>query len=221
MPMPPSALTKRQNDVYEHIRAYVREHTKPPTLLEIGRALGIRSTNGVSKHLHALEQKGYIRRLPNEARGIELVDGAADAFAFDAAVPSLPLVSRTSSAAPDELRRRPKGFLYADPTLLGRADEEACLIGRAGDDGMSDDGIFKGDYLVIEEASWRRLGAESGPGVLVAVLRDDLLVARTFTYVNGRLHLHPANRSYPKETFAPRDEACHVIGPVLSVMRKL
>src|SRR5690606_1438740 len=181
----------------------------------------IRSTNGVSKHLYALEQKGYIRRLPHEARGIELVDGAADAFAFDAAVPSLPLVSRPANAAPDDLRRRPKGFLYTAPTLLRRADEEACIIRRVGHAGMSDDGISKGDYLVIEEHSWRRLGAESGPGVLVAVLRDELLVARRFLYVNGRLHLQPANRSYPKETFAPRDEACHIIGPVLSVMRKL
>lgn len=215
--MPPAALTKRQNDVYEHIRAYVRERGKPPTLHEIGRALSIRSTNGVSKHLRALEQKGYIRRLPNEARGIELVDAGTDPFAFDSDVPSLPLVSRTSSADPGTLRRRPRGFLYVDRLFLNRADEEACLIGRAGDDGMSDLGIFKGDYLIIEERSWRRLEGET----VVAVLLGELLVARQFSYVNGRLHLRPANRSYPKETFAPRDEGCHVIGPVLSVTHPL
>lgn len=215
--MPPAALTKRQNDVYEHIRAYVRDYGKPPTLKEIGRALTIRSTNGVSKHLHALEQKGYIRRLPNEARGIELVDAGPDPFAFDTDVPSLPLVSRTHSADPDALRRRPRGYLYVDRLFIDRTDEEACLIGRAGDDGMSDLGIFKGDYLVIEERPWRRVGGEA----VVAVLLGELLVARRFSYVNGRLHLQPANRSYPKETFAPRDEDCHVIGPVLSVMRKL
>lgn len=217
--MPPRPLTKRQNDVYEHIRAYFRDHSKPPTLHEIGRALAIRSTNGVSKHLHALEQKGYIRRLPHEARGIELVDAGADPFAFDAHVPSLPLVSRTDSAEPDALRRRPKGFLFTDPLLLGRADEDACLIGRAGDDGMSDLGIFKGDYLVVEEKRWRRLDGDAG--VVVAALVGDLLVVRRFTFTNGRILLQPANRSYPKESFAPRDEACHVIGPVLSVMRKL
>lgn len=217
--MPAAALTKRQNDVYEHIRAFVREQGKPPTLHELGRALGIRSTNGVSKHLHALEQKGYIRRLPNEARGIELLDAGTDPFAFDADVPSLPLVSRTNSAAPDQLRRRPRGFLYADLLFLDAADEDACLIGRAGDDGMSDLGIFKGDYLVIEERRWRRLDRDAG--LVVAALTGDLLVARRFTYINGKIHLQPANRSYPKETYAPRDEDCHVIGPILSVMRKL
>ena len=127
--MPLAVLTKRQNDVYERIRAHVREHAKPPTLHELGKALGIRTTNGVSKHLHALEQKGYIRRLPNEARGIELLDAGADSFAFDADTPSLPLVSRTNSAEPDTLRRRPKGC----PDDLARAgDGVHAGLDRAG-----------------------------------------------------------------------------------------
>jgi repressor LexA len=215
--MPPVRLTERQNRVFEHIRAYFREHSKPPTLKEIGDALSIRSTSGVSKHLHALEQKGYIRRIPNEARGIALVDAGADPYAFDAEVPSLLLVSRTDSAQPTKLRNRPKGALFTDPLFLGRADEDACLIGRAGDDGMSDVGIFKGDYLVIEEQKWRRLP----DGVVVAALVGEALVVRTFSFLNGRLHLQPANKSYTKEAYPPRDPACHVIGPVLSVMRKL
>ena len=215
--MPPVRLTERQNRVFEHIRAYFREHSKPPTLKEIGDALSIRSTNGVSKHLHALEQKGYIRRIPNEARGIALVDTGDDPFAFDAEVPSLLLVSRTDSAQPKKLRSRPRGFLYTDPLLLDRADEDACLIGRAGDDGMSDVGIFKGDYLVIEEQKWRRLS----DGAIVAALVGDALIARSFSFLNGRLHLQPANKSYTKEAYPIRSEECYVIGPVLSVMRKL
>ena len=101
--MPPARLTERQNQVYEHVRAYFREHSKPPTLKEIGDALSIRSTNGVSKHLHALEQKGYIRRLPNEARGIVLTDSAAAPAASSTPTPSSSTTAtRTaaSSAAP-------------------------------------------------------------------------------------------------------------------------
>ena len=215
--MPPVRLTERQNRVFEHIRAYFREHSKPPTLKEIGDALSIRSTNGVSKHLHALEQKGYIRRIPNEARGIALVDTGTDAFGLDAEVPSLLLVSRTDSAQPKKLRSRPKGALYTDPLFLDRADEDGCLIGRAGDDGMSDLGIFKGDYLVIEEQKWRRISE----GAVVAALVGEALLARTFNFLNGRIHLHPANKSYAKEAYPIRSEECFVIGPVLSVMRKL
>ncbi|WP_243665197.1 LexA family protein [Rhodothermus marinus] len=57
-------LTARQNEAYEFIRTYQRRHHKPPTLQEIGEALGIRSTNGVFKLLRALEKKGYLRRDP-------------------------------------------------------------------------------------------------------------------------------------------------------------
>jgi repressor LexA len=215
--MPPARLTERQNQVYEHVRVYFREHSKPPTLKELGDALSIRSTNGVSKHLRALEQKGYIRRLPNEARGIVLIDGAADAFAFDAEVPSLPLVSRTDSAHPDRLRRRPRGFLYADPLFLDDGDEDDCLFARAGDDGMSGAGIFKGDYLVVEEQRWQRLD----DGAVVAALVGDRLIVRAFAFSNGKLTLRPDNKSYSTESYGPRDAGCHVIGPVPSVMRKL
>ncbi len=215
--MPPARLTERQDQAYEFIRAYVRTRGKPPTLQEIGAALSIRSTNGVSKHLRALEQKGYIRRTPNEARGIALVDAAADPYAFDTEVPSLLLVSRTDSAHPGRLRLRPKGALFTDPLFLEAADEEKCLIGRAGDDGMSGAGILKGDYLVIEEKKWRQLD----DGVIAAVLVGESLVARTFHLSGNRFRLRPANRTYSEETFTVKDPACHVIGPIRSVMRRL
>ncbi len=215
--MPPARLTERQDKAYEFIRSYVRTEGKPPTLKEIGAALSIRSTNGVSKHLHALEQKGYIRRTPNEARGISLVDASTDPYAFDTEVPSLLLVSRTDSAHPDRLRLRPRGALFTDPRLLEHADEERCLVARAGDDGMSGAGILKGDYLVIEEANWRRLGN----GTIAAVLIGEALVARAFHMAGNRFHLRPTNRTYTEETFTIKDPDCHIIGPVRSLMRRL
>lgn len=215
--MPPARLTERQNQVYEFIRAFIRERGKPPTLQEIGRALAIRSTNGVYKLLEALERKGYITREPHAARGITLVDTGEDPFAFDEGVPSLLLVSRTSSERPASLRRRPRGALYVDPRLLGAVEEEACLIGRAGDDGMNGDGIRKGDYLVIEEVPWQALRR----GEIVAALLGEALVARRFEASAGRLRLRPADRTYSEEAFPPGSPECHVIGRVLSVMRKL
>lgn len=215
--MPPTRLTERQNQVYEFIRAYIRERGKPPTIHEIGRALAIRSTNGVHKLLKALEQKGYITREPHAARGIGLVDTGDDPFAFDEGVPSLLLVSRTSSERPDSLRRRPRGALYVDPRLLGEAEEDACLIGRAGDDGMNGAGIQKGDYLVIEEVPWQEIRS----GEVVAALVGEALIARRFDAANGRLHLRPADRTYSEEAYPPDSPECHVIGRVLSVMRKL
>ncbi|NNF59664.1 MAG: LexA family transcriptional regulator [Rhodothermaceae bacterium] len=210
-------LTERQNQVYEYIRSYVRKHSKPPTLKEIGRGLAIRSTNGVHKLVAALEKKGYITKTPNEARGIALVDTDPDAYAFDEGPPSLPLISRTRSDAPERLRLRPAGFLYTDPRLLDRTDPDECLIARAGDDGMNGDGIRKGDFLVVEETDWQGLRN----GTLVAVLFDETLVVRRFDHANGRLHFRPADRTYNEEAFAPDSPDCYVVGRVRAVMRKL
>lgn len=214
-------LTERQNQVYEYVRTYVREHRRPPTLKEIGDGLAIRSTNGVHKLVSALVQKGYLRRRPNEARGLALADVDEDPYAPSEGPPILPVVSRTSSREPDRLRRRPNGALYVDERLLkkadGAADADDCVLARAGDDGMVGDGIRKGDFLVVEETDWKRLAN----GETVAVLFGEALVARRFDFANGRLHLRPADRTYAEEVYPPGDPACHVVGRVLAIMRTL
>jgi len=210
-------LTARQNEAYEFIRAYQRRHHKPPTLQEIGEALGIRSTNGVFKLLRALEKKGYLRRDPGAARGLHLLD-SDDPFALTDEVPSLPVISRTASHEPERLRARPAGFLSVDPFFLPRGlDPDACLIGRAGDDGMSGEGIFKGDLLLIEEVPWRTLNNRE----LVACLVGELLLARRFVFANNRIHLQPANRTYLEEVFPPDDPGCYVVGRIRAVFRRL
>jgi repressor LexA len=209
-------LTQRQNEGYEFIRTFVREEGKPPTLREIGDALDISSTNGVSKLLDALEQKGYVEREPHAARGLRLVEEERDPFAMDAGAPDLPVVSRTSSSRPEELRKRPRRYLAVDPRLLREADDpDACLLGRAGDDGMNGEGIRKGDVLLIEEQRANMLDN----GDLVAFLVGEELRARRFFYANGKLHLRPADDHYTEETYPPGDSGCHPVGRVLGLFR--
>ncbi len=212
----PASLTERQNEAFEFVRRYVREHRKPPTLGEIGAALGIRSNNAVTKLVRALETKGYLGRDPHVARGIKLHE-TEDPFALGEGVPQLPIVSRTTSAQPEKLRSRPVGFLSADAFWLGGADPDACVFARAGDDGMNPDGIRKGDVVLVEEQDASALPA----GTLAAVLVGDDLKVRRFHFANGRYHLRPADRRYSEEVFAPADAGCHVIGRVLAVMRKV
>lgn len=215
--MPLSRLTERQNEAYEYIRSYMRAHRKPPTIQEIGDALGIRSTNGVFKLLRALEAKGYIQRKQHEARGIALTD-TDDPFALDQQQPNLLVISRTASDQPHLLRHRPSGYLTVDPYLLRDArDQDACLIGRAGDDGMNGAGIRKGDFVIIEEMPWRELRNGETAAFLV---REELQV-RQFHHANGRIHLRPADRTYTEETYPPDDPGCYVVGRVVGLMRKL
>ncbi|MFP4227665.1 MAG: LexA family protein [Salinivenus sp.] len=211
-------LTQRQNEAYEFIRGYMDRHRKPPTMKEIGDALGISSTNGVYKLLQTLEKKGWIEREKHAARGIQLKDEDRDPFGMGGGAPSLPVVSRTASDEPERLRERPRGTLSVDPQLLREAhDSDACLIGRAGDDGMNGAGIRKGDLLLIEELDWDAIEN----GTLVAVLVKEQLLPREYYFANRRIHLRPADRHYTEETFPPKDPGCYVIGRLLGLLRTL
>ncbi len=213
-------LTERQSAIYDFIGTFLRTHRKPPTLKEIGEAVGITSTNGVSKHLDALEAKKYIVRVRNQARSIRLTD-QADAYALDRdEVPKITVISRTSSDAPQRLRHRPEGTFVVDPYFVNRVfgnPDDRCLLARAGDDGMNGDGIRKGDFLLIEEMSWEDVRR----GDLVACLVGETLLARYFEFTNNRLHLRPADRRYTESTFAPNDAGCYIIGRIIGVMRRL
>ena len=212
-------LTQRQNEAYEFIRDYMDANRKPPTLVEIGEALGISSTNGVYKLLQALEAKGYIEREKHAARGIELVEEESDPFGFGSdGPPRLPVISPTPSDEPERLREAPRGTLRIDPRLLRKAaSPDRCLVAPAGDDGMNGAGIHKGDLLVIEERAWEDIEN----GAVTAVLVEDRLLVREFHFANDRIHLRPADRHYTEETFPPAHPGCYVIGPLLGLIRTL
>jgi len=208
-------LTQRQNEAYEFIRRYARENKMPPTLKEVGEALGISSTNGVYKLLQTLESKGYIEREKHAARGITILEDDQDPFAQSGGTPTLPLITQAVSDQPETLRSRPGGYLSVDARMLGARRPDDCLVLRVGDDGMNGDGIRKGDLLVVEEKKWTDLAN----GALVGVVVQDQLLARQFGFANGRLHLRPADRHYTEETFPPDSPRCHVIGPVVALLR--
>lgn len=224
LPLPPNRsvqkerLTQRQNEAYEFIRSYLFRHQKPPTLEEIGDGLDIASTNAVYKLLRALETKGWIDREKHEARSIQLTDEEPGQMGERARSPSLPIVSRTPSEAPERLWERPKGTLSVDARLLRRArDPDSCLVGHAGDDGMAEVGIHKGDLLLIEEVNRTEMETD----MQVAVLRQRQLLARTVQFVNDKIHLHAPSRHYTDETFHSEDGDCYLIGPVLGLIRTL
>jgi repressor LexA len=211
-------LTQRQNRAYDFIEDYIDRHQKPPTLQEIGDALDIASTNGVYKLLRKLEKKGWIEREKHKARSIQLTDQEQDQFGMGGAPPSLPIVSRTPSDQPQRLRDRPTGTLSVDYQLLRSArSPDACLLGRAGDDGMNEVGINKGDLLLVEEMDWDELEN----GVVVAALLQEQLLPRQYEFANRKIHLRPSAAHYAEETFSPKDSDCYVIGRVLGLIRTL
>jgi repressor LexA len=209
--MPPP-LTERQGQVLEYVRAHVRRHGRPPSLVEIGSALAIRSTNGVHRLVTALVQKGYLTRTPLQARGIALVDaGASDAVA------RIPLVAGASSREPASLRTRARRDVTVDPSILGGASASECLILMVADNAMADEGILAGDLIVVA----RRQPADLTAGGIVGVLYDEVAVARRLEAGAPRLVVSTGGPEPTADLIIPPDPSRLVVGPVRAVLRRL
>jgi repressor LexA len=210
-------LTARQNQIYELIRAHLRDHGQPPTIHEMCEQLGVRSTNAVFKQLKALEHKGYITRERHAARSIELTEPEDDPRQKTEAPSVLLLQDHMPGARSDALRLHVRGALTVDGHFLRDAPADACLAVRSADDGMGAFGIGKGDVLIVHQ---REVG-DLRDGYLTAVVVDGQPLARRFAYRAGRLHFDAAAKTYPSHRFLPADDGYALIGKIVAVMRRL
>lgn len=181
-------LTDRQQEILDFIRAWTKEHRYPPTLREIGRSMNIRSTNGVSDHLRALERKGYLLREDMKSRALVPVD-------FDAEEPDLseqeirldaeatPANDDSHFAVP-QLGRVAAGLLHEaiehieqtysmDPSLFQGARPTFAL--KVQGDSMISAGINNGDVLFVRKQSTARRGE-----IVVALVGDEATVKRYY-----------------------------------------
>jgi len=151
-------LTERQREVLEIIRERIEESGYPPTVREIGEAMGI-SEKGAYDHLKALEKKGYIRRHPRKTRAIEIIrtEDQEDEFVR---VPILKGIDPSMGITVDETQ--------PVISLPGDLFDKGMLFAlRVEENGMFETGIFKGDYVIIRKQD------RADPGDIVAVLTDD------------------------------------------------
>lgn len=206
-------LTSRQNQVFEFIRATLNETHRAPTMKEIGQALGIRSTNAVSKHLRALERKGYIEREESRGRTIALVKGRD--FGSTPRRWSLPVLGAVSSRYPGRLRHRIPRYLSVDELLVRGAPKEACVVMRSADDGVAKAGILRGDLVVVEERPAVLLRKRT----LAGVLFEDMPAVRYVQYERNVFTVHGMGRGTQTEQFRRDDPSFHVVGPVVAMLR--
>ena len=213
----PAQLTERQNQIYEFIRSHLKESGIPPTVDEIRDRLGLVSTSGVHKHLLALEKKGAIVRIPNVSRGLRLVGKKSSSGTVDRGVPALPIIPERAAAQPGYLRKSRGETLKVDMTLFPRADPAACVVGVVGDDGMAGEGILKEDYIVIEEAPDYHVRGDE----LIAAFVDETLVVLRVRYTSNRIEFVPMAKHYKPKSFVMGSPVYFLIGPVLTVIRRL
>jgi len=210
-------LTERQNQIYEFIRSHLHEEGIPPTVDEIRHHLGLISTSGIHKHLVALEKKDVIVRMPGVSRGLKLTGKKGRSSSRpERTAPALPIIPENAAFQPGLLRRG-RETLHVDMTLFPQANPKECIVGEAGDDGMADEGILKSDYLVIEEAGKR----PAQEGSLVAAIVEERLVARRLAFTSSRIEFRPSAKHYKSKSFVFGSSSYLIIGPILTVIRRL
>jgi repressor LexA len=196
-----SPLTSRQAEILQAIRSHIAEHGRPPSRPELARALGLASTNGVFKHLAALERKGAIGLDAGLARGIRLKDEGG-----------LPLVGRVAAGSPVLAIENVLGRYPVDPDLFRpRADYLLQVRGLS----MRDEGILDGDWLVVHRTREARSGQ-----LVVARLGDDVTVKRL--RLRGRkAELIPANPDFQTLHVDLDRQALDIEGVAVGVIRNL
>ena len=200
-------LTKRQQEIFDFIKRYSAKYGYPPTVRDIGKAVGLASSSTVHAHLANLERIGLLRRDPSKPRAIELFDRAA-AGVRSFVRPGLPLVGHVAAGQPVLAEENIEDYVQT-PTFAGGEQGEYLL--RIRGDSMKDAGIFEGDLVVVR----RQNSAEDGD-VVVALIGDEATVKRYFREVD-HIRLQPEN-----DAMQPiRSREVQVLGKVVGLMRNM
>ena len=200
-------LTGRQQEIWEFLVDYVDRHGYPPTVREIGEAVGLASPSTVHAHLANLERAGLLRRDPTKPRALELTGRES---ASVATLPKLPLLGQIAAGGPLLADENVEDELAVPETLRGD------FLLRVKGDSMVEAGILDGDIVVVRRAQDARNGE-----IVVALAGDDEsadeATVKTFYREKGRVRLQPENASL-EPIYAPHVQ---ILGKVTGVFREL
>jgi repressor LexA len=198
-------LTKRQQEIFEFIKRYSSQHGYPPTVRDIGKAIGLTSSSTVHTHLANLEKIGLLRRDPSKPRALELlVDQARKAVG-----PSgLPVVGRVAAGSPVLAEENIEEYIEVPPLAGGDSGE---YVLRVSGDSMRDAGILDGDHVVVRKQETARNGE-----IVVALVGEEATVKRYFKE-KDHIRLQPENDAH--EPIRTRD--AEILGRVVGVCRRV
>ncbi|MGI8429898.1 MAG: transcriptional repressor LexA [Solirubrobacteraceae bacterium] len=204
-------LTKRQQEIFDFIKRYSAKYGYPPTVRDIGKAVGLASSSTVHAHLANLERIGLLRRDPSKPRAIELLDRAAagvTAGVRSFVRPGLPLVGQVAAGQPVLAEENIEDYIQT-PEFAGGRDGDYLL--RVRGESMKDAGILEGDLVVVRP----RETAEEGE-IVVALVGEEATVKRFFRE-SDHVRLQPENDAM--EPIRSRD--VRVLGKVVGLMRRI
>jgi repressor LexA len=201
-------LTKRQQEIFDFIKKYSAKYGYPPTVRDIGKAVGLASSSTVHAHLANLEKVGLLRRDPTKPRAIELLDRAADAVKSVVRPSGLPLVGHVAAGQPILAEENIEDYVQV-PALAG--GEEGEYILRVRGESMVKAGILEGDFVVV------RPQETAGDGEIVVALVGEEATVKRFFKENDHVRLQPEN-----DAMQPiRSREVRVLGRVVGVFRSV
>ena len=223
-------LTRKQHELIRYIQAKLEETGVSPSFEEMKEALDLKSKSGVHRLISALEERGFIRRLPNRARALEVLkqpedvtskaplradnvvamkrpEPARPAPAND--VIEIPLHGRIAAGVPIEAMET-AAMLPVPAALLGSGEHYALEVSG---DSMVEAGILDGDYALIRRTDTARDGE-----IVVALVRGEEATLKYLRRENGRVRLDPANAAYEPQIYDPREVV--VQGKLAGLLRR-
>ena len=205
-------LTKRQQEIFDFIRKYSAKYGYPPTVRDIGKAVGLASSSTVHAHLANLEKIGLLRRDPSKPRAIELLDravgSAVESVRGMVRSDGLPVLGSVAAGQPILAEENIEDYVSV-PDIAGGSEGEYVL--RVRGDSMKDAGILEGDLVVVHSQQTARDG-----DVVVALLGEEATVKRFFREAD-HVRLQPEN-----DAMVPiRSKEVKVLGRVVGLLRSI
>lgn len=199
-------LNSRQMAILDFIKKEIRAKGYPPSVREIGEAVGLSSSSTVHGHLAQLEAKGYLRRDATKPRAIEVLDGSENVIKKE--MINVPIVGRVTAGQPILAVENIEDTF---PLPLDFVRNDDVFILTVSGDSMIEAGILDGDYILVRQQKTARNGE------IVVALMDDEATVKTFYKESDHIRLQPEN---------PRLEpilvkAVEVLGKVIGVFRRL
>ncbi|MDY0087292.1 MAG: transcriptional repressor LexA [Coriobacteriia bacterium] len=201
-------LTSRQRQILDYIRSEIHRRGFPPSVREIGEAVGLSSSSTVHSHLAALEEKGFVRRDPSKPRALEVLDYRDTDRGIDyASVRAVPLVGQVAAGTPLLAAEN----IEATMSLPVEMADESTFILRVRGDSMIEAGILDGDHVVV-----RQQNTATNGDIVVALIEDEATVKRFFRE-SDRIRLQPENAAL--EPIYARDVT--ILGRVIALFRRI
>jgi repressor LexA len=204
-----SKISNRQQSILDFIRSEVREKGYPPSVREIGEAVGLASSSTVHGHLDRLEKKGFIRRDPTKPRAIELIGHQDDRQLFHLSVSKVPLVGKVTAGQPITAVENIEEY-FPLPSHMVR-DNEVFMLSVVGES-MIEAGIHDGDYVIVRQQQTAING-----DIVVAMTVDDEATVKTFYKERDHIRLQPENSAMEPLRY----NNVKVLGKVIGLFREL